>query len=73
MVPACQTQAGISKARMTASVTKAPSRAAAVPTELREEFKFMVPDDGKEIKARVADYVKDGELTEGDEFVLMNW
>jgi len=58
---------------MTASITKAAKRAQAVPTELREEFKFMVPEDGKEIKARVADYVKAGELTEGDEFVLMNW
>jgi len=58
---------------MTASIPKAASRAEAVPTELREEFKFMVPEDGKDIKARVADYVKAGELTEGDEWVLMNW
>lgn len=58
---------------MVASVAKAAKRAQPVPEKLREEFKFMIPDDGKTTEQRVADYVKAGELKEADEFVLMNW
>jgi len=66
---------GLSKARMVAanSLSKAASRVQAVPQELREEFKFMIPEDGKAVVQRVKDYVAAGELTEGDEHVLMNW
>jgi len=66
---------GAGKARMVAagSTAKAKSRAAAVPSEMREEFKFMIPEDGKEIKDRVKAYVEAGELTAADEFILMNW
>ena len=57
----------MSKARMTASkspaIEKVAKRAEEVPTAIREEFKFMIPDDKKELKARVAEYVKKGELT----------
>jgi len=62
---------------MTASkspaIEKVAKRAEEVPTAIREEFKFMIPDDKKELKARVAEYVKKGELTEADQVTLMNW
>jgi hypothetical protein len=71
-------QAGLGAARMAASkstmaTTKVDKRAEQPPQALRDEFKFMIPQDGKTLKDRVADYVKDGELTKGDEVTLMNW
>merc|ERR1719199_26405 len=55
------------------ATTKVDKRAEQPPQALRDEFKFMIPQDGKTLKDRVADYVKDGELTKGDEVTLMNW
>lgn len=75
---ALDVQAGLGAARMAASkstmaTTKVDKRAEQPPQALRDEFKFMIPQDGKTLKDRVADYVKDGELTKGDEVTLMNW
>jgi len=71
-------KAGLGAARMAASkstmaTTKVDKHAEQPPQALRDEFKFMIPQDGKTLKDRVADYVKDGELTKGDEVTLMNW
>jgi len=66
-------KAGVGKAHMVASVSKVGQRLEGVPSTLREEFKFMIPDDGKTLQQRVADYVAAGELTAGDEHVMLNW
>lgn len=57
----------------TTNPLKPKARPYSIIDTLPEDYSWIVPDDGREVRERIAKYVEDGDLVETDQQILVSW